>query len=147
MPQCQDSIVVKGDKKKIYETFVDCEKFVNWAENVVSVNIVERKENSVIVDWKTEVDGRKISWTEEDFPMPDKDRLEWTGIKGDLKKMDGFWQVEDNGDGTNILTLMVDFDLGIPMISALLHPILAKKVHLNNKQLLEGIKQKIENDG
>ena len=144
MPYCEDTIVINGSKKDIYDVFVDSKSFPQWAENVLSVNIIEQKDNSYIAEWKTDVDGRKISWIEEDFPKPEKNRVEYKLVKGDLKKFEGFWQVEDDKSGSSKVTLVVDFEFGIPMLAALLHPILAKKVHSNSKQLLEALKKKVE---
>ena len=62
---------------------------------------------------------------------------------GDLKKMEGAWEMRDTEEGVNV-SLAVDFEFGIPMIAGLLNPILIRKVRENSEDMLQAIKGEIE---
>ena len=46
-------------------------------------------------------------------------------------------------EGTEV-SLLVDFEFGIPMIAGLLNPILKKKVRENSENMLTAVKAQIE---
>jgi len=69
--------------------------------------------------------------------------MKMQGIKGDLKKFEGAWTFQPVSEGTEV-TLTVDFEFGIPMIAALLHPIAKVKVKENCDMMLRGMKEKLE---
>jgi len=140
MPNIEVSTVVRGDINKIWSIVSDMESYPEFMPNLVSVDIEERSENTTVSKWVSNVDGKVIAWTEKDVFFQDKHRIEYHQISGDLKKFEGFWQLTDTPDGVSIL-LTVDFDLGIPMLSTLLNPILKKKVRENSEGMLSSIKK------
>ena len=96
-------------------------------KDLVSVEILERGENTTVSHWVSNVDGRKIVWTEKDTFYPEELKITYAQTEGDLKRMEGQWLIEQQGDACEV-TLAVDFEFGIPMIAGLLNPILKKKV-------------------
>ncbi len=86
------------------------------------------------------VDGRVIKWKERDVFYPAQHRIEYTQVSGDLKKFEGYWQLSEVADGVKIV-LTVDFEFGMPMVAALLNPLLKKKVRENSAGMLAAIKQ------
>ena len=89
------------------------------------------------------VDGRKIIWTERDTFYPKQNKITYAQTEGDLKKMEGEWNIVPQGEECEV-TLSVDFEFGIPMIAGLLNPILKKKVRENSENMLTSIKEQIE---
>ncbi len=143
MPFVEVTTVVGGTKAQAYAIAREMERYPEYMENVISVKVIEREQNSTITSWVTNVDGRSFKWKERDFFNDDLHHIRYYQVAGDLKKFEGEWRFEDTEEGTKI-TLTVDFDLGIPMLAGLLHPILKKKVKHNSEAMLVAIKKQVE---
>ncbi len=143
MPYVESKITIKGDGNKIYEIIKDMASYPNFMKDLVSVEILERGEDYTVSHWVSNVDGRKIVWTERDTFYPEDLKITYVQTDGDLKKMEGAWTIETQGKECEV-TLAVDFEFGIPMIAGLLNPILKKKVRENSENMLKSIKEQIE---
>jgi len=143
MPYVEATTTVKGDIKHIWDIVADMGSYPKFMPSLVSVDIEEREGNSTISKWVSNVDGRIIAWRERDVFFPEDYRIEYTQVSGDLKKFEGKWQLIPTENGVNIL-LTVDFEFGIPMIAALLNPLLKKKVRENSEGMLASIKELCE---
>ena len=121
MPFVKSEIVIKGEKQKIFDVIQDMASYPKFMN----------------------VDGRKIVWTERDDFYPETFKITYKQTAGDLKKMEGAWELFDTEEGVNV-SLAVDFEFGIPMIAGLLNPILIRKVRENSEDMLQAIKGEIE---
>ena len=143
MPYVESKTTIKGDGQKIYDIIKDMAAYPKFMHDLVSVEILERGENFTVSHWVSNVDGRKIVWTEHDTFYPQDLKITYNQIEGDLKKMEGSWLIAPQGEECEV-TLAVDFEFGIPMIAGLLNPILKKKVRENSENMLNSIKAQIE---
>nr|WP_092067478.1 SRPBCC family protein [Dendrosporobacter quercicolus]NSL46612.1 SRPBCC family protein [Dendrosporobacter quercicolus DSM 1736]SDL57393.1 Ribosome association toxin PasT (RatA) of the RatAB toxin-antitoxin module [Dendrosporobacter quercicolus] len=144
MPFVEVTMPVLCDRREIYPILKRMDKYPEFMEDLVSVAVLERKDNTTVTSWVSNVDGRTIKWTELDTFDDDKLFITYRQLDGDLKKMEGAWELTEIAGGTEV-KLTVDFEFGIPMIAGLLNPILKKKVRDNSMNMLRAIKQKIEN--
>ena len=119
MPYVESKTTIKGDGAKIYDIIKDMAAYPNFMHDLVSVEILERGENYTVSHWVSNVDGRKIVWTERDTFYPEELKITYAQTEG-------------------------DFEFGIPMIAGLLNPILKKKVRENSENMLNSIKAQIE---
>ena len=143
MPYVETQTTIKGDSRKIYDIISDMAAYPEFMQDLVSVEILERGEGYTVSHWVSNVDGRKIVWTERDSFYPENLKITYAQTEGDLKKMEGNWQIIPGTEGCQV-TLAVDFEFGIPMIAGLLNPILKKKVRENSENMLKSIKEQIE---
>lgn len=143
MPYVASKTLIKGDGSKIYDIIKNMADYPSFMKDLVSVEILERGDNYTVSHWVSNVDGRKIIWTERDIFYPAELKITYSQIDGDLKKMEGAWTIEPSGDEC-LVTLTVDFEFGIPMIAGLLNPILKKKVRENCENMLKAVKEQIE---
>lgn len=145
MPYVEEKIEVKGNIEEIFQLVSDVEKFPDFMEDVESVDILEEGDDWKISKWNTKADRRKIIWTEKDFIKPQENRVDFELVEGDLKSYWGFWQLgkTDNAELINI-TFAIDFEFGMPIIAPLIHPILARVLRANMKQMLLAIKNQFE---
>lgn len=144
MPYVEVTLPVNAEPSQIYPILKDMEKYPEFMADLVSVVVVERKDNTTISKWVSNVDGRIIKWTELDNFDDDNRHISYKQIEGDLKKFEGEWILTPIDGGTEI-KLTVDFEFGIPMIAGLLNPILKKKVRENSMNMLTAIKERMEN--
>lgn len=143
MPYVEAKTVIEGDIDEIYEIIKDMQSYPKFMHDLVSVEIMERGEDYTVSHWVSNVDGRRIVWTERDTFYEGDKRIAYQQIKGDLKKMEGQWSLKQMEDGVEVL-LTVDFEFGIPMIAGLLNPLLKKKVRENSENMLSAVKSQIE---
>ncbi|WP_405379536.1 type II toxin-antitoxin system RatA family toxin [Phascolarctobacterium sp.] len=143
MPYVESKINIKGQGQKIYDIIKDMAAYPSFMKDLVSVEILERGDNYTVSHWVSNVDGRKIVWTERDTFYPDDLKITYAQTDGDLKKMEGQWIIQPQGEECEV-SLVVDFEFGIPMIAGLLNPILKKKVRENSENMLSAIKEQIE---
>lgn len=143
MPYVETKTVIKGEGSKIYDIIKNMSAYPDFMKDLVSVEILERGDNYTVSHWVSNVDGRKIVWTERDTFYPEDLKITYCQTEGDLKKMEGQWTIVPCADECEV-TLSVDFEFGIPMIAGLLNPILKKKVRENSENMLTSIKEQIE---
>lgn len=143
MPQVERKIVIDGDPQRVYELAKDMESFPNFMPDVESVKVVERGPNSTVTEWVTNVDGTPFIWTEDDN-FDDKNlRIDYALIEGDLEKFEGSWSFRPV-DGKTEVTLVVDYDFGLPELTELIGPTLHEKVGENSEMMLAGMKKLVE---
>lgn len=143
MPYVETKTVIKGQIDDIYNIVKNMEAYPGFMHDLESVEIIERGNDYTISHWVSNVDGRRIVWTERDTFFDDENRIVYKQTEGDLKKMEGEWRLKNSDDGVEVV-LAVDFEFGIPMIAGLLNPILKKKVRDNSENMLAAVKAQIE---
>jgi coenzyme Q-binding protein COQ10 len=143
MPYVESTISVNADPAAVYEVAKDMESYPQFMKDVESITTLERHEHSTVTRWVTKLEGRTLKWTERDEFDDENLMIRYTQVEGDLKKFEGYWKFEPENGETKV-TLTVDFEFGIPMVAALLHPIAKVKVRENCVMMLKGIKEKVE---
>lgn len=143
MPYVETKTLIKGQIDDIYKIVKNMEAYPGFMHDLESVEIIERGSDYTISHWVSNVDGRRIVWTERDTFFDDENRIVYKQTEGDLKKMEGEWRLQNSDDGVEVV-LAVDFEFGIPMIAGLLNPILKKKVRDNSENMLAAVKAQIE---
>ncbi|HWR42430.1 type II toxin-antitoxin system RatA family toxin [Sporomusa sp.] len=143
MPYVEVTLPVNADRSEIYPILKDMEKYPEFMADLVSVEVIERNNNTTLTKWVSNVDGRIIKWTELDTFNDANMHISYKQTEGDLKKFEGEWILTPVEGGTEI-KLTVDFEFGIPMIAGLLNPILKKKVRDNSMNMLTAIKERME---
>ena len=58
MPCVETKIVINGDSKPIFEIIKNMEAYPSFMHDLVSVEILERGENTTVSHWVSNVDGR-----------------------------------------------------------------------------------------
>lgn len=122
----------------VFEELCHMERYVESMKNIERLTVLSRAEHMAQTRWDATMDGRKLTWTEEDVYDQEARRIEYRLIEGDFSEMTGNWQVEDTADGCTV-TLNVSFAFGIPMLAMFVEPILKRKLEENSHMLLDGI--------
>lgn len=130
----------------VFQRLTDMESFPAFMETVRSVKVLERGEGWTITAWEAELKGALFRWTEQDHFHPEEHRITYRLVAGDLKKFEGEWRLEATAEGCRV-TLTVDFDLGIPMLAALVHPIAKYVIQQNVVSMLQGLRKALNGDG
>lgn len=143
MPLVKETIEIRAEPSVIFPIVSNYESYPYFMDNVKEVNILERGSGYELAEFVCDVDGRVIKWVEKNLYKPEENRVDFEQVKGDLKIMHGYWQLDKNGASTNV-EFSIYFEFGIPMIAPLIHPLLAKKLRENMKQMLTDLKKRAE---
>lgn len=85
----------------------------NWQGGLVSMSPLERDADGrpTLVETENDVKVRHVK-TQVRFSYEPPKRLSWRQEKGDLKSVEGSWELEDLGDGRTRATYTLDSDPG-----------------------------------
>lgn len=143
MPLLTNTITIESPPDAVYQLAKKMEDFPRFMPDVKKVTVTEEKENYTITQWVTDVDGTPFLWTEKDLFDDEKKRIDYHLIEGDLEKFEGSWTFNPCEEGT-LVTLTVDYDFGLPELTALIGPTIQEKVGDNSKMMLRAMKSEIE---
>lgn len=84
-----------------------------WQGGLVSISALERDSEGrpTLVESVSDIKVRQVK-TEVRFSYQPPTRLSWTQEKGDLKSVEGSWELEDLGAGRTRATYTLDADPG-----------------------------------
>ncbi|MEH1014238.1 SRPBCC family protein [Micromonospora sp. CPCC 206060] len=117
------------------------ERYPAVMPNVLSVDILERSGREAVSAWRVLLDGTEMTWEERDvFDAPH--RITFNQVDGDLAVFRGDWQLTDLGDRVRV-ELTLEFDLGIPSLSAVLDPLGAQAIEANSRGMLAAIGEQL----
>jgi carbon monoxide dehydrogenase subunit G len=98
---------------RVWELVEDVEKAPKWQGGLKEIHPLERDSEGRPVLVESHSDGKvRTIKSNVRFVYAGPTRLSWTQEKGDLKSVDGSWQLEDLGDGRTRATYALDVDLG-----------------------------------
>jgi len=143
MPYVERALIIRAAPRDVYEVAKDPEAFPQFMPDVKTVRVLRRGDGWCEAAWEAVAAGRTFRWTERDEYDDEACRIRYRQVAGDLKKFEGEWRFLPHPEGTEAV-LTVDFDLGIPMLAALLNPVLVKVVEMNCDNLLGGIRRRVE---
>lgn len=143
MPLVEVKQTVQGQASEVYELIKNMESYPQFMPSLSDVQVIEQGDNWTITAWNSTLNGMSFKWKERDEFDDAACRIRYAQTEGDLKKFEGEWIVEQDGEHTHI-TLTVDFEFGVPMLSALLNPVAKVKLRQNGESMLQAIKQRFE---
>ncbi|WP_018131013.1 type II toxin-antitoxin system RatA family toxin [Effusibacillus pohliae] len=143
MPSVEIRETIRGRADQVYELIKDMESYPQFMPSLNDVKVLERGDNWTITAWDSTLNGMSFRWRERDEFDEQRNRIRYCQIEGDLKKFEGEWIVEQDGEQTRV-TLTVDFEFGVPMLSALLNPVAKVKLRQNGEAMLQALKQRFE---
>ena|SRR6201994_3235564 len=98
---------------QVWALVEDVESAPEWQGGLKSLRALERDDDGRAVRCETETDAKvKSVKSIVRFTYDGPERLTWTQEKGDLKSVNGSWELNDLGDGRTQATYSIEVDLG-----------------------------------
>ena len=138
MPTVEVSHVVGAPIDSVYEILTDMASFPRFMKTVQSITILERGEGYTVSEWVAKLQGARFRWVERDRFYPQEWRITYDQTEGDLKVFRGHWALERVPKGTQV-TLVTEFEFGMPMLSSLLNPVAKIAIRDNARTMVQGI--------
>lgn len=97
----------------VYAVAADVEGSPRWQPEIKVAECLERdaEDNQVLVHMETDAKVRRLG-SEMRFSYEPLSRISWSQEDGDLKAVDGSWELEDLGEGRTRATYWLEVDLG-----------------------------------
>ncbi|NLO05417.1 MAG: hypothetical protein GX131_06255 [candidate division WS1 bacterium] len=143
----ESKLLIAAPVDEVYEVARDIERFPEFMDDVVEVEILEQTPQRQVSRWVALIEefNRTLKWTEEDFWNRDEHRCDFQMLEGDFTAYSGVWTFEEE-DGGTLAKLVVDYEYAIPLIGPLIKKILHRKVQDNCDNMLAAIKGEVEKD-
>jgi coenzyme Q-binding protein COQ10 len=136
MPTVQVREVIPRNINDTWNMICDFEKYPNLMEPVRNLRILDKKGNTLISEWEVNLKGSILKWTESDTKLPEKYRIEFTQMDGDLEQFNGYWQLSEMADTQTEVFLYTNFEIGIPMLRDMLDPVAKLAIEENSQTML-----------
>lgn len=94
-------------------------------DGIAEVDILESDGPRRRTGWVVELKGSEMEWEQEDVIDPVQRLITFRQIDGDLAVFEGSWRIDSEQEGCS-LVLDVTFDIGMPLVSRMIHPAVAR---------------------
>lgn len=99
--------------EEVWKAVEDVEKAPDWQGGMKDIEALERDDQGRATLVETEADAKVTTVKAKvRFSYAGPTRLSWVQEKGDLKSLDGSWELEDLGDGRTKATYALEGDTG-----------------------------------
>jgi uncharacterized membrane protein len=107
------SIEIEAPIDEVYAVAADVEGSPSWQPEIKVAECVKRdgEGNQVLVHMETDAKVRRLG-SEIRFSYERPSRISWVQEDGDLKAIEGSWELEDLGEGRTRATYWLEVDLG-----------------------------------
>lgn len=121
----------------------DFAQYPHLAEAVISVEVDESADLTMLSTWTVRFRRGLMRWTERDFVDLENRIIAFEQVSGDFTKFDGSWHISDTDRGAKV-EFAAQFDLGIPSLNELLNPLAETALRANVISILTGLFGRIE---
>lgn len=107
------SIEIEAPIEQVFEAAADVEASPRWQPEIKVAECIERDRegNQVLVHMETDAKVRTLG-SDIRFSYKGPTRMSWVQEDGDLKAIEGSWELEDLGEGRTRVTYWLEVDLG-----------------------------------
>jgi ribosome-associated toxin RatA of RatAB toxin-antitoxin module len=141
-------IEIEAPLKDVFALAHKVEDYPAFMPDVKTVEVRDRRDDGYsLTYWEALVSiqsiNKVIRWEEEAQWNIDDMKCVFSQTKGDYKSYTGEWNFQSTDTGS-IVELKVDFDLGLPLVGALINKLLDKLMRENCDSMLKALKEKAE---
>ena len=107
------TVEIDAPLERVFEIAADIEHAPEWQESLKDVEVIERDGDgrATRVDTESDASVRTIR-SRMTFAYDPPTSITWAQERGDVKAMNGWWQLEDLGEGRTRATYGLDVDPG-----------------------------------
>jgi carbon monoxide dehydrogenase subunit G len=131
---------------EVWKLVEDVEKAPEWQGGLKDIEAIERdpEGRAVLVESSSDAKVRTIKSTVR-FSYDGPTRLSWTQVKGEMKSVEGSWELEDLGDGRTRATYALEVDMGRMLSMVIRGPLVDALRSMLVKARAGELKQALEN--
>src|SRR4051794_5159901 len=144
MPTVDVEMTMNAPVQAVWDAVVDVESYPRYMETVKSVREVRTlPDGSRETEWSVLLKGSLLEWVERDEVIEAERRVVFAQTEGDLEIFEGEWTVAEQPDGSVLVRLFVNFDIGIPLLPSMLNPVAERALMENSRTMLAQIEKRV----
>jgi uncharacterized protein YndB with AHSA1/START domain len=135
------SVEIEAPIEAVFAIAADVEGSPRWQPEILVADCLERdaEGSQALVHMETDARVRRLG-AEMRFSYEPPSRISWVQEEGDLKSVDGSWELEDLGAGRTQATYRLEVDLGRMLGMVVRGPV----VGVLRGQLIESMPEKLK---
>jgi uncharacterized membrane protein len=139
------TVEIDAPRERCYAIIADLPSTPEWQESMISCDVLEEDSQgrAELVDVKSDAKVRQVT-SRLRFSYDEPNGMTWVQEKGDMKSLDGRWELEDLGDGRTRATYGLEGDPGRMLGLLLRGPVEGKVKEFLTKDSAEGLKARAE---
>jgi ribosome-associated toxin RatA of RatAB toxin-antitoxin module len=145
MPIVEVKEIIHRDIRSIWEQICDFESYPEFMEPVLSVEKLDTRGNSDVVEWQVRLGTSVLKWTALETRFEDRYRVDFVQLDGDFERFCGFWQLSEIASDQTEATLIIEFEIGVPMLRAILDPVAVRALRDNSRLMLRSFERAAAN--
>jgi len=140
-------VEIDAPKSRCFEIISDLENTPKWQESMVSAEVLETDSDgrAKLVEIKSDAKVREVTSLLA-FDYQPEDSMTWEQKKGDMKWLNGKWELEDLGDDRTRATYSLEADTGRMLGLLIKGPVQDKVKGWLTNDAAEGLKKYAEAD-
>lgn len=143
MPQVEVIEVMPAPLDRVWSVVNDVKSYPRLMDHVRSIKILENGADFRMLAWEVDCKGFIMRWTEREEIDWERRRINFHQTKGDMAQFEGYWQFEPLDAESCRVSLSVQFDMGIPMLSEMLNPVAERAIRDNSRKMLLSIASEV----
>lgn len=144
MGKVNDVITIQQSVENVFLEAQNIDQLAKFLPDLQEVRILKKNMNEVDSFWKGSFQGREVKWTERDIWDEANKECRFFILEGDFKVYQGMWKFIPLSDKETKVELEIEYDLGLPLVGALINTFLKKKMLENAQAMLKALKQMID---
>jgi coenzyme Q-binding protein COQ10 len=144
MPTIHVHELLQAPIEKVWDVVCDVEGYPQRMEPVRNIDVLESGDTFTVASWEVELKGSILKWVEREERETDKYRVTYEQVDGDLERFDGYWQLRAEGPDVTDAELVVNFDIGIPMLKDMLEPVAERAIRENASRMLLSLGARVD---
>ncbi|MCQ4042595.1 type II toxin-antitoxin system RatA family toxin [Streptantibioticus rubrisoli] len=144
MPRVEVDLPIAAEPEQSWAAVVDVESYPECMANVQSVKIVDQDgPDRRSTAWSVHLKGSVLEWVEAETLDHAAHRFDFHQLSGDLAYFVGHWAVRPGPAGGSVVSLHVEFDIGIPLLADMLNPVATAALQDNARQMLDALDRRL----
>jgi len=148
MPRIEQSVTIQAPIAEVYRVAKNVEMFPKFMEDLQSLTVLERSPDGLrtVTEWVGLIREFRmnVKWVQEDKWDDAAYRDDFVMLRGDMDRMDGYWQFTSESDQMTRFDSMVDYEYNVPLIGPMVKSLIKKKMTDNLQATMDAIKRESE---
>jgi len=148
MPRIEQSVTIHAPIAHVYRIARNVEAFPQFMADLQSLTVLERSEDGTrtTTEWVGLIREFRmnVKWVQEDRWDDTAYRDDFTMLRGDMDRMEGYWQFTSPDGDTTRFESMVDYEYNVPLIGSMVKSLIKKKMTDNLQATMDAIKRHSE---
>lgn len=142
MPTVTLDVEIQASVDRVWAAVVDIERYpdvmscVRWCR-VVSFDAPTTRHSA----WSIVLKGSILEWEETEHIDHEQRIMRFTQLSGDMETFVGSWTVTEVDAERTKVVLVMEFEIGIPLLADMLNPVAVRSLRGNCQDMLMGVER------